>query len=47
MIDECLDRLLFQNSSLAELKELLWACKMGAGDELEEEVAVCGADGRG
>jgi hypothetical protein len=25
VIDECLDRLLFQSSYLAELKELLWA----------------------
>jgi len=35
------------SSNLAELKELLWACKMGAGDELEEGAAVCGAVGRG
>jgi hypothetical protein len=25
VIDECLDRLLFQSSYLAEVKELLWA----------------------
>ncbi len=49
MIDECLDRLLFQSSYLAEkqLPGSYLVCKMGAGDELEEEGAVCGADGRG